>query len=164
MAEYAIQIVFLHLAWIFRLFTEEDGEDTEKVSKLVEKRDKAKHLFYNLALRERTNAAESVRRQVSILILFFAFKLMSRPSSLTSTCTSCFRARMPRCFPRPRRRVCRCLTRINIDLEESMLLARRGICLIGKNKANHKVSERLTFCGCRAIPLEIDKEAELKLL
>jgi cohesin complex subunit SA-1/2 len=66
MAEYAIQIVFLHLAWSFRAFTEEDGEDAKKVTKLVEKRDKAKNVFYNLALRERTNAAESVRRQVGI--------------------------------------------------------------------------------------------------
>jgi len=65
MAEYAVQIVFLHLAWIFRSFTEDDANDSEKVAKLVEKRDKAKDVFYNLALRERTNAAESVRRQVS---------------------------------------------------------------------------------------------------
>lgn len=65
MAEYAVQTIFLQLAWMFRSFTEDDAGDAEKVARLVEKRDKAKNILYNLALRERTNAAEDVRRQVS---------------------------------------------------------------------------------------------------
>lgn len=60
-----MQVVFLHLTWLFQRFTAEDGADEAKVEALVEKRDRVVKVFKGLALTERSNATESVRRQVS---------------------------------------------------------------------------------------------------
>lgn len=46
------------MTWLFKQYT------TEK-ERLSEMRDRALEVFQKLALKERTNAAESVRRQVS---------------------------------------------------------------------------------------------------
>lgn len=63
--EHAIQIVFLHLTWLFKKFSAEDAQDTDKVVDLKMKRDRGKAIFEKLALNGRSNSAESVRRQVS---------------------------------------------------------------------------------------------------
>ena len=63
--EYAIQIVFLQVAWMFKAFSAEDGSDEEKVNALKEWRDKALELYQEIALRDRSNALASVKQQVS---------------------------------------------------------------------------------------------------
>ncbi|OCF34452.1 cohesin complex subunit SA-1/2 [Kwoniella heveanensis BCC8398] len=87
--EYAIEIAFLHLTWLYSTFTQEDPQDEEKVSSLSEKRDKAVEIFQDLTLRDATNTVESVRRQACIAylnthVLFFARKGNDRPAA-----TSC---------------------------------------------------------------------------
>lgn len=68
LVEYALQIVFLHLMWLVANFTEEDGNDESKVDALKERRDQALELFDKYGVRDRTNAAEAVRRQVSLKV------------------------------------------------------------------------------------------------
>ena len=53
------------MTWLFKRFTTADSEDEGKKSALVEKRDRAVEIFQKLSLKERSNAAEAVRRQVS---------------------------------------------------------------------------------------------------
>lgn len=65
--EYAIQAVFLHLTWLFKVFTAEDKDDPVKILALNEKRDRAVEIFQKLALKELSNAPISVKRQVSCL-------------------------------------------------------------------------------------------------
>lgn len=67
MIEYAIQVVFLHLAWLFKNFALEDKDDAIKVTALEEKRDRAVEIFSRLAIKEMSNSTISVRRQVSCL-------------------------------------------------------------------------------------------------
>jgi hypothetical protein len=62
--EYAIQIIFLHVTWLYKHLLAEDP-DSDKVDALVEKRNKAKDVYHKLALMARTNSAEAVRKQVS---------------------------------------------------------------------------------------------------
>ena len=50
---------------MFNRFTELDTNDETKMEATKANRDRAKDIFYKLALRERGNAAEVVRRQVS---------------------------------------------------------------------------------------------------
>lgn len=64
MVEHAIQIVFLHLTWLFKNFTEEDAQDVEKVDDLKAKRDRARDSFVKLAMRDGVNPVESVVKQV----------------------------------------------------------------------------------------------------
>lgn len=65
MVDYAIQVVFLHLAWLFKNFSIEDMDDAMKVTALEEKRDRAIEIFSKLALKETSSANVSVKRQVS---------------------------------------------------------------------------------------------------
>ena len=65
MIDYAIQVVFLHLAWLFKNFTVEDKDDAMKVTALKEKRDRAIEIFSRLAMKEMSNATVLVKRQVS---------------------------------------------------------------------------------------------------
>lgn len=69
MVEHALQIIFLHVTWLFRNFTEADAENEAKVDALKTRRDEALELFERFGVRDRTNAAESVRRQVSFRAL-----------------------------------------------------------------------------------------------
>ena len=62
--EYAIQIVFLHVTWLYKRLLAEDADD-DRVEALLEKRTRAKDIYYKLALTERANSAEAVRKQVS---------------------------------------------------------------------------------------------------
>ncbi|WVQ95735.1 hypothetical protein IAU59_002834 [Kwoniella sp. CBS 9459] len=89
MIEYAIEIAFLHLTWLYSVFTQEDSQDQEKVSSLEAKRDKAVEIFQDLTLGDATNTVESVRRQACIAylnthVLFFPRKGNDRPAA-----TSC---------------------------------------------------------------------------
>jgi hypothetical protein len=52
---------------LFKNFTAEDQEDGVKILALNEKRDRAVEIFQKLALKELSNAAVSVRRQVRLL-------------------------------------------------------------------------------------------------
>lgn len=63
--EHAIQIVFLHLTWLFKKFSEDDVADEDKVEDLKAKRDRAKDSFEKLAMRDQVNPVESVTKQVS---------------------------------------------------------------------------------------------------
>ncbi|WVR08439.1 hypothetical protein IAU60_005494 [Kwoniella sp. DSM 27419] len=77
--EYAMQIVFLHMTWLFKKFTTEDANNEESVSSLRDKRDKAIEIMSELTLGESTNTVEVVSRQalvalMSIHILFFPRK------------------------------------------------------------------------------------------
>lgn len=65
MVEYAVNIVFLHLTWLFKKFAAEDAEDESKLQALQTKRDKAVEIFQRLTIRAQTNVVEYVRRQVS---------------------------------------------------------------------------------------------------
>lgn len=65
LVEYALQIVFLHLMWLFNNFTEEDAGVEAKVEALKERRDEALDMFDKYVVRDRTHAAEAVRRQVN---------------------------------------------------------------------------------------------------
>ena len=65
MIDYAIQVVFIHLAWLFKSFSAEDKDDAMKVTALEEKRDRAVEIFSRLALKDMSNATVSVKRQVS---------------------------------------------------------------------------------------------------
>lgn len=53
------------MTWLFKRFSEADAEEETKKMALSEKRDRAVEIFQKLALKEQTNAAEVVRRQVS---------------------------------------------------------------------------------------------------
>jgi hypothetical protein len=46
-------------------FTTEDAANPSKLGAMINKRDKVKDVLFKLALRERGNATELVRRQVS---------------------------------------------------------------------------------------------------
>ena len=65
MVEYALQSILLHMTWLFKRFSEANAEEETKKMALSEKRDRAVEIFQKLALKEQTNAAEVVRRQVS---------------------------------------------------------------------------------------------------
>ena len=69
MVENALQVVFLHISWLFRRFAPEDVHDVDKVSALKEKRDRALDIFRRLGLRETNSSAatEAVSRNVSQL-------------------------------------------------------------------------------------------------
>jgi len=54
------------MTWLFKRFTANDADDEGKKTVLAEKRDRAVEIYQKLSLRERTNAAETVRRQVSV--------------------------------------------------------------------------------------------------
>jgi hypothetical protein len=75
MVEYALQCVFLHLAWSCKR-TEGDEEA------FMAKRDRAVEIFAKLAVSDRTNAIEVVKRQVSELVigLTVGIHLVSQPA------------------------------------------------------------------------------------
>ncbi|WVF68116.1 hypothetical protein IAT40_002879 [Kwoniella sp. CBS 6097] len=86
MIGYTIEIVFLHLTWLYSTFTQEDSQDEEKITSLSAKRDKAIEIFQDLTLGDATNTVESVRRQACIAylnthVLFFPRKGNDRPAA-----------------------------------------------------------------------------------
>ncbi|WVQ70491.1 hypothetical protein IAR50_000010 [Cryptococcus sp. DSM 104548] len=66
MIGYAVQIIFFHITWLFKRFTAEDAEDSDKVTTLKSRRDTALEMFQNLSLGEAANTADSVRRHAFI--------------------------------------------------------------------------------------------------
>lgn len=52
--------------WLVYNFSDEDKQDEAKVDALKERRDEALDIFDKYGVRDRTNAAEAVRRQVSM--------------------------------------------------------------------------------------------------
>lgn len=55
----------MHITWLSKKFTTEDAANPSKLGAMINKRDKVKDVLFKLALRERGNATELVRRQVS---------------------------------------------------------------------------------------------------
>lgn len=55
----------MHITWLSKKFTTEDASNPSKLGAMINKRDKVKDVLFKLALRERGNATELVRRQVS---------------------------------------------------------------------------------------------------
>lgn len=89
MVEYALQVVFLHVTWLFKNFSEDDVSDEMRVSALVEKRDRAVEIFERLALKEMSNAAVSVKRMVRFVAFHFEVEAeQHRRSSHMSTLIS----------------------------------------------------------------------------
>lgn len=66
MVDYAVQIIFLHVTWLFKRFSKEDAQDATKVDLLCTRRDTALQTFSPLFLGETTNTANAVRRQAFI--------------------------------------------------------------------------------------------------
>ena len=64
-AKCAMHAIFYHLAWVFQQFTSELSEDEAKVGDLVTKRDRARALFGELGLKDRSAVITGVRRVVS---------------------------------------------------------------------------------------------------
>lgn len=66
MVDYAVQIIFLHVTWLFKRFTKEDTQDATRVDLLSTRRDIALQTFNQLFLGETTNTASAVRCQAFI--------------------------------------------------------------------------------------------------
>lgn len=76
LVEQALQIVFLHLTWLFKRFTESDLDDQDKVRLLRTRRNEAVELFESFAVAARANPADAVRRQafIAYINLFVVFQ------------------------------------------------------------------------------------------
>lgn len=94
MVEYALQILFLLMTWLFKRFSASDADDDAKKAAITEKRDRAIGIYQKLSLREQNNAVEAVRRQVSLSAIRAELRLIKlhRPSYSTSTSMFCSRA------------------------------------------------------------------------
>lgn len=76
LVEQALQIVFLHLTWLFKRFSESDLDDQDKVRLLRTRRNEAVELFESFAVAARANPADAVRRQafIAYINLFVVFQ------------------------------------------------------------------------------------------
>lgn len=75
LVQQALQIVFLHLTWLYKRFTESDLDDQDKVRLLRTRRNEAVELFESFAVAARANPADAVRRQafLAYINLFMLF-------------------------------------------------------------------------------------------
>lgn len=65
MVEHALRIIFSHIAWLGRRLSNSEANDEAAIDSFNERRDAALEMFERFGVRDRTNAADTVRREVS---------------------------------------------------------------------------------------------------
>ncbi|KAK4687910.1 cohesin complex subunit SA-1/2, partial [Tremellales sp. Uapishka_1] len=89
LVENALQIVFLHLTWAVKSFSSGDANDDQKVTALMENRDRAVEIFETFGVKDRTNAVELVRRQAFICFINLYVLFSTKPESPLPAASSC---------------------------------------------------------------------------
>ncbi|KAL1409808.1 cohesin complex subunit [Vanrija albida] len=69
MVEHALRIIFSHVAWLGRRLSASESNDEAAIDSFNERRDAALELFERFGVRDRTNAADTTRREAFIAFI-----------------------------------------------------------------------------------------------